>query len=799
MTQLDNVIRRISESEASKITASGTQKVVIIDVKKKKVLPKKPFFFGGDLQYFLVSNENDVSHIARSDRRFAIDNFATNRKIGVLVEYQVTCPPGNEQMAALALCDANTPSAALEGKIMGWLKEYSNTKFTFDEFTSNYDREFNNLRVYAETKAKQEIGLNLNLRLSLELDKADKLKPFSVNLSWFPVLVSDYEQELDFKFATNLLISENGKVNAILQFNNQGKLEEILREETRNYLRKNVSLHNFCYQLNDSVSPNLAKHLDGVLVPYGRKIEYLSAEIDKKLLMPDSFSMKHNIACEIQEYGLVDIKNALEIEPRLEDIVKYIKAEVSNLETWFKAKLEKIVKQQLFDCKYIDLLLDFEPIESKIKEELQKEAEGIGYSIRLITTVPDLEPLKLKDEGFNFEINDTFATRESNVKVKLKIIVSGKIKNLKKIERFLNLKRDVPDLIKNKVFHAVTQQLYEIDPDHFYLHFDYYSEGLSVKSNLLQLIEKILVEEFHASELNLIAQSQETELTERFKKLQSQPYRFEVVIESLQDLQEQVRYYGSFQVERVAKDKWHIFQSREYTIENIQEFLQDHLRSRLETLNTNRLKYENIRELKEAEDNIGYLAMAAIKEQFGLEISIKNLGRDRTELEVDSSDTSIKRQKDRLIAPFEEFERAPGLRQMEYKLFEEELGSKQLELRQVREKIREVITQEDNEDEIEELRKKEKSLKKKVDKILKKREKYFKIAEEQNQSLAPQSSQEEGFGSLTAAMGLSLPSTNSNSEASLPGKNLNSESESATGKFEESDEAIDVEIKNPDR
>jgi hypothetical protein len=68
---LDNVIRRISENEASKIEKqiekSDTKKLVIIDETTQIVLEKKPLFtFGRQLAFFLVYNENDPRNFAKS-------------------------------------------------------------------------------------------------------------------------------------------------------------------------------------------------------------------------------------------------------------------------------------------------------------------------------------------------------------------------------------------------------------------------------------------------------------------------------------------------------------------------------------------------------------------------------------------------------------------------------------------------------------------------------------------------------------------------------------------------------------
>lgn len=976
---LDNVIRRINESEASKIRSSTAQKVIIIETQKGKVLARKPIF-GGCVEFFLVSNSSNSSNIATSSLTFDIRDFYTDNRISVSVRYQVSCPNNNEEKVALALYEGNTPGVALENKITGWLHQYSQNEFTFKEFANNYNEQFEKLQKYAQAKAQSEIGLNLKLKLSLrqddlkhlrtfplqsthfpislrddeqsldfrfdtnlliskngevnailhfgdlhnlenilkeeissylrknvslfdfcynfsnlqpnlvkhlnsvltkygreidyfshEIDKSilmpesfsikrdincelqdysepivikttlkvepqfenivnyrkakisnlqnwfvdnlDKiiqrklfdckyieflqnfkqiasaieqnlekeakgigysihliakisdefkpvLKPFKVKSSYFSVLVNNYEQEINFRFETNLLISDNGESSAILNLGNLDKLEDAIKEETRKHLRDNVSLYDFCYEFSEKVQSNLVKHLDSILVKFGRKVEYFYSEIDKSILMPESLSIKHNTRCEIQEFPEpIFIKNTLEIAPNYEKIVGYKKAKISNLEAWFIKKLDNIVQRELFNVKYIDLLLDFSPRAEKIKDSLKKEAGDIGYSIRLITTVPDLKPLKLKDEGFNLKFDDTFAIKShnNNVKVKLEFVVKGKIKDLEEIKDILNTKEDVDKLIERKIVGEVSTLLLEVEPENFYFN----TEGKSVEDELRESITQLLKEEFHGTDIRVNLITLKTELEKRFNELKSQLCRFEIIINSLKDYKESVVYSGSFRVVSVAKDSWHIFQSHEHTIEEIKNYLQDHLRSRLKTFTSEKLKYRTPQQLIQAEENIKKLAQKAIIEQFGLVISISNLDRQNTELEDRKNKLYLESVKGKLSEVSELYNYVSILDGNKKQVFVEELESKRSELNEVRKKLLGISTREGNEDEVNSLKNKEASLKKEVNDLLDQQQKSSEKAKQQIQSLLPEVSDEEDeFDVFLSNNNSSLPSSN---------------------------------------
>ncbi|KAB8317942.1 hypothetical protein SD81_022170 [Tolypothrix campylonemoides VB511288] len=1232
---LDNVIRRITESEVSKINSS-TQKVVIIDPQRKKVLSRKPFL-GGYVEFFLVSNSNDPGNVAISTLSFDIGDIFTDNRISLCGSYQVTCSPGKEDMVALALSEGNIPGGALERKIIAWLTEYSRTKFTFDDFANNYKEQFINLQKYAEAKVYEEVGLNLKLKLYLKQDDLKHLKSFSIKSTHFPVLVRDYEQAIDFRFETTLLISENGEVNAIIHFSELVKLEDILKQETynfirsniglydlyfnfsesvypqlvehlnlilanygrkidyftpkiegilmpesfslkhdvrceirdypkaflinnilnvkpqpenilkykkaqisdlqtwfrakleqiiqkslfdceyitlltnfnsvvltveeelkkeaeaigysiklistlpndfkpdiktipiassyfpvlvrdyeqevnlkfstnllistdgelnairhfkeelkledilkieiRHYLRQNVSLYDLCYRFTESVRSNILQHLDNVLVnygrkteyfnleidksilmpesfsikhdarceinifskqliiqttlnirpqrenilkyrnarianleawfiekieqiinqllfsydiinfivkfpffasliknelkkeaeaigyeielistlpndlkpeltpfslktddfsvlvkdyeqginykfstnllviqdedgeldalrylnelpkiediiedilkrevrkfihqevslhdlcyklsesvdskivqrlddilaKYGRKVEYFTSEIDKSILMPESFSIKHEVKCEITEYPEpVFIKNTLEVDPQLDktdSILKYKKAQIPNLkdlQAWFKAKLDRIVQKLLFDRKYINLLLDFESEDKlAIKEELEKEAESIGYSIRLLTTVPDLKPLKLKDEGFNFTSTGTFATKYNNVKVELSIICSGKIKDLRKIEHLLNPREDVDKLIQKKVVNRVSQLLYTIEPEHFYFHFDNNPEGLSVKSELTEIITQLLTKEFHASGIDVIPIMKETDLKKSFDSLRENPlWDFEITIDSLKDLKEPVVYYGSFQIEKVDKDKWDIFQSRKHDIYTIKKFLEAHLRSRLKTLTSEKLKFKTPQQLNDTENSIKNLARAAIVEQFRLEISISNLERKYTTLEEKRRNINIEAESNGLSEASDVFGAAPNIRAIQGADFNDQLESKRSELKEVRARIKDVLTQKGNENEVSRLRQIETSLQQEITKLIQQQKAFSERASEHIKSLSAQVDDEDNLN-VFLQKNSSLPSSS----------NPQPKSQTNNQQLQDKDEFIDV-------
>lgn len=732
---LDKVIRRLSETESSKVTSSLTKKLVIIDTKSRMVLEKKPFLsFGSQLDFFLVSNENDPQNIAKSSiRDFSISDFAADRSIGISIKYQISCSSGNEKKIALALFDdsTNTPEAVFEGKLINWLEDYARREISFGEFTTNYSQQLSDLRLYAEKEAR-EIGINLRLKLSLEFDESDRLKPFTVDSRDFPVLLNDFEEEVNFKFQANLAITENGKVNAILSYEKLGKLNDVLQEATRNYFRKNVRLYDFCYEFDNSVRSGLINYINQVLSSHGREIDGFFPKIANNIRMPEPDAIQCNISHEIQGYGVVVIKNVLEVEPNRqasgeylrEGIVKYKKAKISDIKEWFKDKLEKTIHRYLFDFSYVDVLLKYDS--QSIKDQLEKDAQSIGYSIRLISTVPDLKPLKLRTEGFRFEADETFSTKQNSVKIKLGIDVRGKIENLESIKDILNdPQNDVNNLIAKEIIDSIKRILQKAEPSDFYAqegliyYLDDYSSKEAIKDKIAKSIEMSLKEKFGAiSQISL--QALNTDLLDLINELTRNAYHdFEIFVASVRDAGEPIRFTGSFQINGVAKDKWDVFASCKPDMHGVKEFLQNQLRYWFGSLSTGTLNYDTTQGLLKILGDANTLASKDIMNGFGLLITIHRFEHSDTKLKEEQRELELADKMRVLAIANEQIRHDSQLRIAETSISLNDMKHLNQELESVRGFLEDLSTQVGNEERKNKLRQREVELKDQLSNLMK--------------------------------------------------------------------------------
>jgi hypothetical protein len=723
---------------------------------------------------------------------FSIGDFATDRRIGVSVKYQVSCPAGYEEKVALALFDdsTNTPGVVFEGKLINWLKDYTNRKIKFNEFTTNYSQQLESLQVDAVDQARK-IGLNLRLRLSLELDESNQLKAFSVSSNDFPVLLNDFEEEVNFRFRANLSIAENGKVNAILSYGQLGQLKDILQEAVQHYFRRNVSLYDFCYDFEGSVRRGLLADLDQLLAPHGRRVEgfFPLPDFASHLLLPEPDPIQCDIRHEIQGYGVVVIKNVLEVEPKRQDsgkysregILKYKEARILDIREWFKDRLEKTIHRYLFDFSYVDILLKYSSQE--IKAQLDGEARTIGYSIRLISTVPDLKPLKLRTEGFKFESSETFSTKQNSVKIKLGIDVRGKIENLESIKDILNdPQNDVDNLIAKEVIDCIKRVLHGVEPADFYAqegliaYVNDYSSREAIKDKIAKTIEASLKEKFGASS-QVALQALNTELLDLINELTSgADHDFEILLAPSRDPGEKVLFTGLFQINGVAKDQWDTFASRKPSVEDVKKSIQDWLRPWFSTLSASTLNYQTTKGLRKLLEDANSLAVPKIMQKYGLLVSIEGLEAPDTKLKAAQRELQLASEMKILEEAKEQIQNDSRLREIERSISLNDMTHLNQELESVRGLLRDLSTQTGGEERKKKLVERENELKNQLsDLVDANRKRSAEIASQQIQQSIKPSTDESDFDDLVQASRALLSEEPMKLDSKPPGKSLPSD------------------------
>jgi hypothetical protein len=706
MIQANSLDKVIREVDAKTKANSPDEKVVIIDRKKWQVIPKKAWkhWFGGDLAFYLVSNNNDPSNIAdRKTRPYYLTYFTTGEKLGISITYWASCEPRNEEKVAEALCRGNTLGEALDKKIEKWIAQ--STKNDASVFLDNYSRKLRELEEFIKINVKEEVGINLELRLALE--KETQLKPFAIPSFPMDVYVSDCDEPLELHMKTELIVDEGNKIKAILNDVNDARkwqeLVKLFKREVKNYLLHHITINQFSYELKDTVRNKLVLHLDSILINYGRKVGYLSLSSYAVASTKQLVQIKCKVECEVQKYSeSIFIENSILMLPL--NTARYKPNQASKLESWVESKLEKIIKPLMLKKKYIDVLLDFEEFAEQIKEQMQEEAKSIGYEVNQIISVPNLEHLELK-ENFDIEFSEgTFTTKDANVKVVLGVSATVKILDFTNIEDYLKPKVKIKELIKETIYTATSQLLNTVEPERYYMRFyqpgvddnGHQFEDKSVEQELIEAVKQTLEKRFKAQVSRITTNVHHTEIAKHFNKLYGMIGFFKVEVSSLADIEEAVTYQGDFQIEGVETNSWYTFQARQPEIDDIRQSIERRLNARLSTFSKVDLQGTDLEYLSLIEGLINQWARDSVVEQFGLKIRIINLSRLRTEQEKLLAEEKVKQLQAYREARQKQLD-IQGLIASETNEF------KLQELKTLKQKRLDIITQEDNQDEIEDL------------------------------------------------------------------------------------------------
>jgi hypothetical protein len=646
VNSLDKVIRKVDGN--TKVNAGVTEKIIVLDKQTGDIVPVWKRLIGGNFLYYFVANNKDTSNFVESKGLICkIKDFVNDREVAISVNFRSSCSVGNEEKVAKALLGNNHPGEQLAEKIQIFFDEFSRKKATdfIESYSINQLRELQN-RV--EKQVIDQIGLNFELRLALAYE--EKIKTFSTGIIEFPVHVSDCNDELNLQLKIELVVDEQNKVKALANLGHEILLVNLIEQEIKKYLFEKTTLHKFCFHLKDTLRNDIVNYLNrnSLFSQKGRKVNVLSLNSNTIPILPDEIvEIQYDVECKYQGYPEpkpILVRNTVQMF--LEDIGKYRLAQINDLEIWVKSKLERIVKPSLIYKEYIDILLDFEPIALQIKQDMEKEVKIIGYNIKQIVSRPNLKLLEII-KSFYLEIEEEiFATKDANVKVKLNILVSGKIEEPRKIKDYLNPDSDIEGLMKRTISHAVRDVLNSIEPERYYLRFGFPAVDeitgkaieKSVEQELTDKIKEGLEKDFYAKLSTVISKPLNTEITEKYQELYRQIGKFEFEVPSLKSDEPPVQFQGDFQIDGVEKDSWYIFQSRLPSINDIKQSIATSLKAKLNTFDDEILQYRDTENLLILENFINEwinrpLSRGSIANQFGLKISIGNLSRARTTIE----------------------------------------------------------------------------------------------------------------------------------------------------------------------
>ncbi len=619
---------------------SDIEKIVYINEKTNDITDP-PYFIGSKLglhRHVLAYKVSTDAEIKNVQLITYINEISSNRELKLRISYSAKCPKGNEEQVVKTLY--KNPEKTLNELIVRWIKEFH--AFKNDLILHFYSLQ-DEIQRYITNKAQELVGLKMEVSVSLDHDERKLIKPLDFKTE-FPVRVKGYNKEIILALNCQLDIDENHRINAILKYKDLSTLKTRLVDMIKSYILLNISsIETFYLSGNYELTQTLIIHLNGLLRLEGRKISFLDLSSELTDSLPqDFFSYETDINCTIKDSPQeITINHKLLMD--LQHPADYKMSGIEDLNTWAKDKLEKITRNELFSREYSDLILNINEIHSNIKTAIENEASLIGYTIKHLLVIPNMEPLTLFHDGFRIEEDQAFITKDTNIDVKLSLILSAKLGDLTQITSFLKPQINLLDEIKKDLILTLKDTIHGISAERFYMRFSFSdkAEEPAVESLLHSSVIDALKGKYHLENIDLKINTVDTSVTNRLKELLNGTHKFDLRITPLR-LGENINFTLIFQIKGVDKDGWYSFQANKYNsseeeCNSIIEVFKEDIKTYLNTLPIELLKYEDIKQLRDLEA-ITKLSLDKIKQTFGLIIEVVTFNRHPSSSEAISQE-----------------------------------------------------------------------------------------------------------------------------------------------------------------
>jgi len=642
---LDKIIRHVQDRPK---VLSTSEKFVMIDCKTRKATAARPWF--GEVKSYLVVNKNSGTRpVEHKVPTIPVHEIQNNRFVGLNFTCWVSCPEeGMEEKVAEALFDKElTVSDKFDQLIERWTLDFAEADPT--DFIYRYFEKKKELCDTIVGLAFAQIGLKLQVRLELE-EEETSFNVLEITTDSFHVRVKDYHEPQDLRITCQLEIEPSTKIYANVYRKRAPQLKDALVRQAKLFFERNITLEQFYDDLNhrDIVDP-LKKLLNERLRQEGRLLGFFHLESTASDSAPKEFELELDVSVKVQEFPKrITIKNHARMT-RI-DVAIYRSKESPKLSEWLTEKLNQIIPDTLFYEKYIDLLSAFrrpdndddddgKNLKKQIRDRLREDALKIGYDLKYLTTIADVEPLRWL-EPFSIVVGGRFESKISNFFVEVSIPVTLRLVTLEDdhIRNLINRQEDIPELMRAKAHDVTSQFLHTIDPERFFTTFsfanaDKYEGAKAIEDDLISLITDALTNSFACDVINVVPKMVDTEPIIRWRELQEKVCDFSFDVTPLRG-GEPVPFKGKFQVQSIAENGWYTFQTRKFTIDDLRKYLEDDLRAKLKTISKNELLIKGMTHLKDLHDAFNNIAVKGIEEVYGVIIHLSMIDREFTRVEA---------------------------------------------------------------------------------------------------------------------------------------------------------------------
>ncbi len=609
---------------------------VVMNRKTKKTGSKLPPLHGiwGEYVTYLVRTRGfvDLGPEEREIREFGSDE-ALNVRLSVRAECK--SEEGAEQ-AVRALDGPDGVERTFFGLLDHWWEEKIGGRE--GEFIRDFTRQAKDLGRYLEEQAAAECGLKVRVRI--ELDRIDD-GSISIQHQPFTVQVSDYQTELQCTLSAEMTRREEpGGIPRQRTPADRERLRELPRVMVQRHCRQLI-LHRFYFEPDAALRQPIRRLLEQELEQEGLVLDRFVLETQSAPYGTESRKLVQESDHELFDRKGKPVQVTSEALMRLKDAGRYEANQRPALEQWFPGTVEGAVKEALFRRHYIDLVLDWEPIEEAIREHLDRMAKGIGYSIQSLHAVPDIPARELL-RPFDLEVEeDSFETKQKAAPVKLDIQATCRIPDLGAVKEYLHHHDDPREVMIRDLTREVRRFFLGVEPEDYYIRFETPLAGASGETTKPGVRERLearcrkAVKPFGAEIKAVNIRQLDTEVSERLKELMRHPSIHLCTPVKPVDMEsnEMVTLKIELNVGGVDPTGWHTFQYTSPIVDQIRDGLTYSLSNKLDDLSQDQLKYEDGAVKAELFKKVKDTVMELARQKFGLGVDLISLGREDTEAE----------------------------------------------------------------------------------------------------------------------------------------------------------------------
>ena len=530
----------------------ANEKLFYQDSDSGEIMVKRPFFFtrARDWNYYVI-NTNLVYD--KNIIVMTVNELGSPLSIDLEIRYKFKFREPLNTDFLRVLINAGRNSSGFDNQMINWVNEFSASN---KDFINRFFQLKNSLVAFLK-QLYEKVGIYLELVVDIKDDMHEEKLHITGGAA---IRIKDYHGKITMNYIVDLELIETAREKAILTLANGNLLENKVKEFIKRTISNDVDLklQELYFQAKATISSALEDKLIDLLEVSGLRPVFVTLSIHLPNVPPEREQVTVNVLSTTRDKFNVSVDHRLILS--LKDLGGYYSSEITNLKGFVHNELERLTQDYIFDKDFTDLITDFDGEE--IKNGMRQEIAKIGYEIKQLTTIPDLEKIVPKHVAFEIGEQDEFSTLNDALKVKLNIVVNGKVNDVSKMKWFINQQTSsdlVTQKIKESVVDEVRKILHAVDPESYYL--DFYNSRdksiTSISSCLSNRIKEKLSDDFGINNAEIHCKQLETDLVKKFNSFKGVSHNFEVVSAS-----KEIRYDVIFEVTGMSKNGWPVFKMK---------------------------------------------------------------------------------------------------------------------------------------------------------------------------------------------------------------------------------------------